>query len=39
MKYSMAWSQLFLVDSFILFSLIEFCNPHGRMLEPPQRGK
>jgi hypothetical protein len=39
MKYSLAWSQLFIVDFFIGFSLIEFCNSHGRMLEPPQRGK
>jgi hypothetical protein len=39
MKYSRAWSQLFILDSFIFFFLIEFCNSHGRMLEPPQRGK
>ncbi|CAF2117618.1 unnamed protein product [Rotaria magnacalcarata] len=38
MKYSLAWNQLFIIDCFIFFSLIRFCNSHGRMLEPPQRG-
>ncbi|CAF0815885.1 unnamed protein product [Adineta steineri] len=38
MKSTPAWSQLFLFDFFIVFSLIDFCNSHGRLLEPPQRG-
>ncbi|CAF1371586.1 unnamed protein product [Adineta steineri] len=38
MKSTPAWSQLFLFDYFIVFSLIDFCNSHGRLLEPPQRG-